>query len=530
MNELTMYEKIALHKKDKSIALEYFGTKMSYAQLINEVDRACCKFKESGLKKGDCIGIALANGISAIVLIYGANKAGIVCNMIHPLLPCAKLIEQAKLTGCKILFVESSFANNHFEELSSNESFQTIVCYPEDYVKGFGGLLLKLKCSKERKNCKSAYSLKQFLSGKVFETKTEKNDLAMIMHGGGTTGEPKAIMHTNKNFNANADGTLVIMGDEAKNPANKAMLAVLPLYHAYGFGLCIHTMLSYGFKIVLVPKYTPQTIINLIKRKKLDYLAGVPTIYRGLILGKNFQNKGLKNLKLAFSGGDRLPDNVKINFELAVEREGGACKLLEGYGLTEVCGAICANTLKNNQDGSKGQFFSNLMVESFDGETMLNRGDKGELCISGDAVCFGYYNDEQATKLLKFEHSGRIWLRTGDWGYVDSNDFVFVTDRIKRIVKVSGITVFPAEVEKVVETVEGVSRCVIVPAKHEHKGEVLKAIVQLKENFDQREVLESILEHCEKHLGKWEMPKIISFEEIPLTKMGKIDFIKLKED
>lgn len=519
-----LYQDIKKEQFANKIALQYFGQKITYKKLWKEIDKVASVLTQFGIKKGDCISIALPNVVCAVTLLYGANKIGAVCNMMHPLLPVYKLRKYAQMTKSKMLFVSDVVVNEYADQLFGD--YKLVVCNTEQYLIGVYKWAVKSQVAKKRSNTKNLYNFSQLIKTKVQPTQSvgEYDQLAIIMHGGGTTGEEKAVMLSNGNFISTQKSTIdVICGDHLEK--QRCMLCALPLFHAFGLGACLHTMLANGIKVLLLPAYSTKQAVKLISKGKINYMAGVPTLFDGLTRHKDFPSRGLRKLRYAFCGSDRLPKSVKERFDNAVKSVGGTATLDEGYGLTECTGVSCVNTKPNFKQDSMGLCFSNSVAEVFENGKKMPRGTQGEICIGGEGLFLGYFDDEKTTNQVVFQHGQKRWLKTGDWGCVDQDGYIYYKDRIKRIAKVGGITVFPSDVEREIEKVEGVARCLVAVVAHPYKGSVLKAFLEVE--GDQEQILSNVKKTCRQKLAKWERPVGIEIKKLPLTASQKIDFKQL---
>ena len=524
-------------QKEQDAAVGFLHRKFNFSRLKAEIDRCACALVKFGIKKGDTITLALPNIPSALSLFYGANKLGIVINFVHPLLPYCQLRDNMNKTGSKTLFALDAILDKYFNEAIS-DNIRIVSCTSEQWLsrleKFFYVRLIKKRFSHTSKHDKIT-AIDDFLNVESFETETDNSfdETRVIMHSGGTGSLPKSVMLTNLNFNANAYNVAAVYptGREGLGKGD-AIMAILPMYHAFGFGVQIHAALFTGYQTLLIPAYNLKAIVKKIRRdKSIKMLAGVPTMFDGILNTKGFEGKHLKKLKTAFCGGDRLSEKTKIKFDSVLQKHHSACTLDAGYGMTEVVGALSVNTKKQYRAGSVGKpLGGGCVVEAFDFETdkLLNRGTYGQLCMCGDAVMKGYLGEENDSGFFFIKE--KKFVKSGDLGMVDEDGFIFFKSRIKRVVKVSGISVFPAEAEKVIQSLPGVRDCCVVPKEHQYKGCALFAFIVLEERENSIEVLKCIREECKVKLDKWTLPKGYAFlEKLPLTGMGKPDSKKLEE-
>ena len=357
------------------------------------------------------------------------------------------------------------------------------------------------------------------------------DDLAAILYSGGTTGAPKGIMLSHRNFISQGLQLAAWVGLGERD----TVLAVLPIFHGFGLAALINAPLLSGAKVVMVPQFTPEIVAELMRTKRPTLTAGPPTLYEALARDPSLQRADLSSLRAAFSGADTLPEPVRERFERLVSERGGTVKLLEGYGLTEAVTAIIGMPLHQHRAGSIGVPFPDTLATICEPGTTTERlpGEEGEICISGPAVMLGYLDNPEATAESLRRHSdGRTWLHTSDIGKMDADGFFYFTSRLKRMIKSSVFNVYPAQVEAVLYQHPAVAEACVVGLPDEAQGERVKAFVVAK---DPRragpELANELIAHCREQLIKWSCPREVAFRpELPLTRLGKIDFAALVRD
>ncbi len=272
---------------------------------------------------------------------------------------------------------------------------------------------------------------------------------------------------------------------------------------------------------------------DLIK-KKPNYIIGVPTLFEALNRNEKFNRADLSCLNACFSGADTLPRTVKERFEEIVRRQGGQTKLLEGYGLTEAVTAIMALPLGEYREGSIGIPFPNMLAKIVRrGSTAeAEIGEEGEICVHGPAVMLGYLDQpEETANVLKRHDDGKTWLHTGDIGTMDQDGFFYFKLREKRMIKSSGMNVYPTQVEAQLYKHPAVAEACVIGVPDKIQVERVKAFIVLKEGAESGPEMEKeLIAHCRKDLIKWSCPREIEFyDELPRTRVGKIAY-KVLED
>ena len=359
----------------------------------------------------------------------------------------------------------------------------------------------------------------------------DTDEMAVILYSGGTTGTPKGIMLSNRNF-ISEGMQVAAWGDLG---SGGSMLAILPIFHGFGLGVCINAVFMGGGKSILVPQFTPETVAKLIKTKKPTFVVGVPTLFDALNRNPLFQKADLSCLKGAFSGADQLPRTVKEKFEQIVRRQGGTVQLREGYGLTEAVTGIMAMPMTEYREGSVGIVFPDMLVKIVKQGTMEEApaGEIGEICLQGPAVMLGYLEmPEETAETLKTHPDGKVWLHTGDLATMDEDGFVYFKLRLKRMIKSSGMNVYPAQVEDVLYQHEAVRECCVIGVPDEVQMERVKAFVVLKDpGREGPEMEQELIRHSREHLIKWSCPREIEFRKaLPMTLVGKVAFSCLEEE
>lgn len=531
---LTMYQalKEACLDYPKGTAIFYEGNKISFGKLLSLVDyTSAILYNELGIRKDDVILLSQPNIPNVIILFYALNKIGAVANMVHPFTPFDQLLDIYHKTNCKLAFV--------FEQRVAKEvdKFKDIV--NSIYITRIEDFLPPLKKAsyhifmnnKIRKKLLDYADFKYFYKLKTKNYSIEENmdcsKLSVLLHSGSTTGEPKIICHNDKAFNFIASHACEFLDCTSEFIKGKGMLSVLPSFH--GFGLCMgmHSPIVNRFASVLIPKFTVKKVCKAFNHFDIATSIGVPTMYQTLIDSDLFlKNKHVKNLHVAFAGGDTLPKRLQSDFNMILKLKGSRCQLFEGYGLTEVIAVNCVNTFKDNKVYSLGKPASDVKFKFIDDNgNEVEPNVIGEICIMSGSCMLGYYNDEAATNSCLKDG----WLHTGDLGYVDTDGFIHFSQRKKRVIKVSGVAVFPSEIESfIMQNFPQIKEICAIEVPDEKLGHAIKIIVSPVLNDS---LLDEIREKCSSYLIRWAVPKEISFmSELPRTLYGKINFTKLQND
>ena len=358
------------------------------------------------------------------------------------------------------------------------------------------------------------------------------NDTAAILYSGGTTGTTKGILLSNLNFNAlglqtGAAGNCLVEGHK--------MLSIMPIFHGFGLGVCIHTILIHSATCILVPQFTVESYAQLLKKHKPNYIAGVPTLYEALLRLKKAEDLDLSQLEGVFSGGDSLSIELKHKVDAFLKAHDSKEQVREGYGTTECVTASCLTPKTFYREGSIGIPFPDTYYKIVIPSThdAVPYGTIGEICISGPTVMQGYLDKPKETaQTLQLHEDGLVWLHTGDLGLMDEDGFIYFKQRLKRMIITSGYNVYPSQIENVIDAHEAVLMSTVIGVKDDYKMQRVKAFVVLKPGYTPSEELKaSILGHCKKRIAKYALPREIEFRDaLPKTLVGKVAYTVLEKE
>ena len=360
----------------------------------------------------------------------------------------------------------------------------------------------------------------------------KSDDPAVILYSGGTTGKTKGIVLTNKNFNALSQQ--IIATNPMFRPGDK-MLSAMPLFHGFGLGVCIHSMLASGGRCILIPRFTAKSYAKQITKNKCNFIAGVPTLYEALLRVPEMSKADLSSLKGVFSGGDSLTPELKKKFDRFLYDHKAVIQVREGYGTTETVTACCLTPPHMHKEGSIGVPFPDTYIKIVRPNTdeELEYGKEGEILLSGPTMMKGYLKNPEETALTLRKHAdGLTWVYTGDLGVMDSEGFVFFKGRAKRMIITSGYNVYPAAVENIIDSLDIVQMSCVIGVPDPYKMQKIKAFVMLKPGIAADSAAkERIMEHCREHIAKYSLPYDIEFrKELPKTLVGKVAYRVLEEE
>ena len=522
------------------VAFDFMGKSTTYAKMIKKIEQCAQALKTIGIRKGDCVTIAMPNCPQAIYMFYAINLIGGIASMVHPL-SSEKEIEFYLNESNSITVITLDQFYGKIEAIRKNTGIVNVILarikdelaqpLKTGYMITEGYKIAKIPDDAPVIRWKDFMKLSKccFYNYKI---ERDDNDPAVILYSGGTTGTTKGIMLTNRNFNALAEQ--VIATNPMFKPGDK-MLAAMPVFHGFGLGVCIHTMLAKGGRCVLVPRFTPKSYSKLITKNRCNFIAGVPTLYEAMLRLPNMENADFSHLKGVFSGGDSLSIELKKKMDKFLADHKATIKVREGYGTTECVTACCLTPVKLQKEGSIGIPFPDTYFKIIkpDTEEELPYGEEGEIVLSGPTVMLGYYNKpEETAKTLRRHADGLTWLYTGDLGCMDDQGFVYFRGRIKRMIVTSGYNVYPAQLENILDAHEKVQMSCIIGVPDPYKMQKVKAFVMLRPGYEPtQETKDELLAYCRKYIAKYAMPYDIEFRnELPKTLVGKVAYRVLEEE
>lgn len=527
-------------KYPKNIAFDFMGKSTTYKQMIAMIEKCAKSLKTIGIREGDAVTIAMPNCPQAIYMFYAVNLIGGIANMIHPL-SSEKEIEFYLNESNSVTMVTLDQFYHKVEAIRHNTCVVNVVIasIKDALSKPVKAGYMLTEGRKIQKIPADAPVIRwnRFLQlGNAcfwnYKVNRSSDDPAVILYSGGTTGTTKGIVLTNKNFNAL--GQQII----ATNPMFKVgdkMLSAMPLFHGFGLGVCVHSMLSQGGRCILVPRFTPQSYAKLITQKKCNFIAGVPTLYEALLRLSSMEKADLSCLKGVFSGGDSLSIELKKKFDFFLYAHNAKVQIREGYGTTECVTASCLTPPTIAKEGSIGIPFPDTyykIVDSITGEEMPY-GEEGEIVLAGPTVMKEYlHHPKETAQTLRLHNDGKIWVYTGDLGTMDEEGFIYFKGRRKRMIISSGYNIYPAQLENILDANEKIHMSCVIGVPDAYKMQKVKAFVMLKEGIPAtEETKQEILAYCRKHIAKYAMPYDIEFRDaLPKTLVGKVAYRMLEEE
>ena len=523
-----------------NIAINYFDNKISYKNFFIQIDICAKALKSQGIRKKDVVSICMPNTPEAVIMFYAVSKIGAISNMIHPL-SAEEEIKKSIVDTKRVMLITVNFNYKKLKNIiDETELYKVILSSPRDsmpFAMGLGYFFLEDRKVKLPKSNEKFIFWKDFYNkGKDYDTNiivdTYKDDPAVILHSGGTSGRPKSIVISNGAINVVPNQAHIALPDINDTDS---MLGILPMFHCFGLVECVHYPLSTGLELILVPRFDAGRFDKLLRKYRPTFIAGVPTLFEALLKNKHMDDIDLSNVKYVVSGGDSLnaERNKRVNDFL--KSHGSTRGIVQGYGMTETSGGCIFSTTNSYTLGSVGIPLpsNDLRIVDVDTHNEVDVGKVGEIQISGPSVMLGYLDDEiETNRVLEKDDKGKIWVHTGDLGYINENGCLFFVQRLKRLIISSGYNVYPSHIEEVLNKNKYVLNSCVVGIPHPYKVQVPKAYIVLKSDFhDSFKIRSEIKEYLEKNLAKYMIPKEFVFREsLPKTMIGKVDYKKLEDE
>ena len=540
--EGSMYDKVAeiASMYPDSVAFDFMGKSTTYKAMLREIQRCAKALRTIGVREGDKVTIAMPNCPQAIYMFYAVNLIGGICNMIHPL-SAEKEIEFYLNESESVTAITLDQFYHKFEHIRENTKVVNIIIasvkdalskpIKAGYMLTEGRKIKKIPKDAPVIRWKEFMKLSEHCFYK-YKVRRAGDDAAVILYSGGTTGTTKGIVLTNKNFNALGQQVL------AANPMfgiGDKMLAAMPLFHGFGLGVCIHTMLSQGGRCILIPRFTAKSYAKDIVKYRCNFIAGVPTLYEALLRLDSMNGADLSCLKGVFSGGDSLSIELKKKFDKFLAEHKAKIQVREGYGTTETVTACCLTPPHMAKEGSIGLPFPDTYIKIVEPGTdrELPYGEEGEILLAGPTVMKEYMkHPEETAQTLRRHDDGLTWVYTGDLGVMDEQGFIYFRGRAKRMIISSGYNIYPGQIENILDANDKVQMSCVIGVPDPYRMQKVKAFVKLAADVPANDATKAeLMDYCRKHIAKYAMPYDIEFkDDMPKTLVGKVAYRVLEEE
>jgi long-chain acyl-CoA synthetase len=522
----------AARRYGASVAIEYYGTRLTYLQLASLIERFARALVRLGIKRGDRISICLPNTPQFPIAFYGALKAGAVVVPTNPLYTPPELEHQLKDAGARAIVMLDQFYPAFAPIRERTPVEHVILTNIADYFPPLLAFGYKVVQAREQRG-KPKVDMKAFRAQSGNHTFKEiidpaqgrygfevfalpepaaPDDTAVLQYTGGTTGVPKGAMLSHQNLAANAAQSWAW---NDLPPGHHINLCVVPFFHVYGLTVAMNLTIYSGSTMVLLPRFTVKDTLKAIKKHRPDLFPGVPTIYLALAREVEKTKQDLSSILVCISGSAPLPKEVQTRFEAV-----SGARVVEGYGLTEASPVThCNPVFGERRIGTIGLPLPNTDAAIIDHDTdvFLPVGQQGELVVRGPQVMQGYWNrPDETAKVMKEE-----WLRTGDIGMMSQDGYFTIVDRIKDVIIAGGYKIFPHDVEEVLFQHPAVLEASVIGVPDPYRGETVRAYIVLKPG--QHATAEEMTAFCKERLAIYKVPKQFVFrDELPKSLIGKV--------
>ncbi len=521
-------------------SFDKIGT-MTYREFSDATDKFAAYLASKGIIPGDRIAVFLPNMIEFVIAYYGIMKAGATVVSLNFQYPARELEFQLKETGTKGIVCADMItpAARPYEVVKTvrdagNTPLEFIVVATiGQYLSKIKGILAGVIGKKSKKDKRDIFMHEIYGQFKPSDRPKidppKPDDIAVLMFTGGTTGAPKAAMLTHRNLYAN-----VLQGatwlDPPPETGKTSVMGSLPFYHSFGATTAMNVSVHFCGNLICMmdPRENKfSQLLYLIQKYKIEIFCSIPSLYAALLNHPDLSKYNLSSLMVSVSGAAPMPVVTLNEYESVT-----GANLAEGYGLTETSPIACANPMipwetggkPLKKSGSVGVPFPDteaMIVDLDTGTTSLSTNEEGEIALGGPQIFKGYFKKEQATKEVMRTINGKRMFLTGDIGKIDEDGYLWITDRKKDMIDVSGFKAYPREIEEVLIAHPAVSIAAVIGVPHPKVGETVKAFVVLKPGKEATEG--EIIDYCKENLVKYKVPHYLEFrDELPMTNVGKV--------
>ena len=514
----------AFEKYPNNAAYTNMGKTLTYAELDRMSMRFACYLQNTlGLTRGERVAIMLPNILQYPVVMCGIFRAGLVVVNVNPLYTARELLHQLKDSGTKCIIILENFAHI-LEDVIAETSVEHVVVtgigdllsWPKSTLTNF--MLRYVKKAVPAYKFSNSITFRQALAAGTSQALNEVDigyaDIAYLQYTGGTTGVSKGAMLSHRNMVYNVQQTISWQADAYEGVEQIIIITALPLYHIFSLqGNCLTGMAQGGENILITNPRDFEGFAREIAKFEFNMFTAVNTMFAALMDTPSFSAVDFSNLRVCIGGGMAVQPAIAKEWK---EKTGNT--ILQGYGLTETSPAAIVCRIDEAFTGTIGLPIpsTEVIIASDDGNP-LPVGEIGEICIRGPQVMEGYWQRPAETAEVMLPGG---WLRTGDVGRMDEGGYVFIEDRKKDMILVSGFNVYPNEIENVLVEMDGVLEAAAIGLPDERSGEIVKIFVVRK---DDSVTEQDIIDHCKENLTNYKRPRIVEFrDDLPKTNVGKI--------
>lgn len=534
----TIYSMVFDNKNMNAEAIGYLGTVWTYEKLKKETDKCADAYQKQGIKAGDTILVGVSNSPETIVTLLALNKLGAISKWFDLRASEHDIEKYLNLSDCEYMVAFDMLLPKIEKIINNTKLKKVIVTNPVNSTSNLVKTIFSLKSIFDGNYCKFPKDQRFIKYNDFIEFGDENSTIdciefdkerpSIMIQSSGTTGKPKTIVHSDYSV---TQCTREIAYSDIPLGDNKQLLVALPPWIAYGIVDAMVLPLSLGTKIELCPNFEPDSVFKNVGKFTVAFAA--PFHYRYLRdnmdkLSKK-QKEQFKKVECLVSGGDKMTVEENLEFEKIFDT-----KLVNGYGNNESCGVLTVNPKDNNKYGTVGIPKYSEIIISYDSQTgkELSYGEVGEICSLANTHFLEYENNPVGTKECKILHDdNKVWLHTGDLGYIDREGYIHLSGRVRRVIIRLGFKISAYTIEDSISSNDFVKECAVVSVKDKEEEHVPMAYVVVKDEYEHNiEAMKKILfDKCFENLKEYEVPKYIQIvDKIPYTDNGKYDFVKLE--
>lgn len=522
-------------------ALSYFGTEITFSKLFTKIDAAAKALCQLGVKPGDIVMMGMPSTPEAVYIYYAVNKIGAVLNSFDPRTATEEIKKDIILSKAKIAFIIDAILPKMEKILPELPLDKLIVISPYASMPVPVRAFLKAKNEKQIPNSKKYMSWEGYLkAGRAFHNEVPciyvPNQPALIVHTGGSTGRPKGVILSNESCNA-----LIyqLIHSNIGFARKMVFLNILPPFIALGLINAIHLAACLGINAVLIPSFEPEDFPNLVLKHKPNVIMGGPIHFHMMLKSEKMAHADLSFIEICVSGGDKMPLETQKKVQAFLKEHHAKANFCIGYGATETSAGTACMPNKGFRFESVGIPYLKNIMEVYDidtGEKLRGYGKIGELRVNAPTLMLGYFgeNSNETDKVIWTDENGLKWYCTGDLAHFDSDGYLYIDGRIKRIITRRGFKIYPSYVEQLILEHPAVKECAVVGVPDPEEISIPVANIVLREGFvseeNQKEVIAYIRETIARELPEYSQMAGYNFlQALPTTAIGKLDFKKLEQ-
>lgn len=512
--------KRTVERSPQETAVIFLYKPITYSELDEMINRYASLLLDLGVKKGDVVATMLPNSLQHWIAFYGANRIGAIHTPINVMYKAEEVAYQINDSGAKVAVVLDLLYTLHFSEMKQKSCLEEVILtnikdWADPSYEPPPALKMLWDFPKsEAEGTIDLFSAIQRHEPTDIEVEIDpKEDVSLLLYTAGTTGSPKGVLETHFNlvFNSLSHSHTILV--DAPKEVN---LSIMPMFHTAGY--LLHTLPAFykGGTVIPIAMFDAREMLDMIQRFGGNVIFAPPTLFIALLQYPELKDFDISPLKVSIGCGAPVPVAVQEQWQ-----EITGLTLTNGWGMTETnCGGLISFPGKKEKLDSIGlPVVAEVKIVDDEGE-VVRRGETGEILFRGLQVAKGYLNKPEETESA-FLPDG--WLKTGDLGYIDDEDFVYFVDRKKDLIVASGYNVAPVEVENVLYKHPAVAEAVVVGVPHGYRGETVKAVVVLKEDYKGKVSEQEIIDFCKDRLATFKVPRLVEFrEELPKNAVGKI--------